>query len=202
MNRLFGTKSQPKPSLNDAISSLETRISGLDVKIAKLNGELSTYQQKLGKMKEGPAKQHLKTQAMRILKQRKQIESQRDQLQSQSWNMEQATMTQDNLKNTMLTLDAMKSANKELKKQYGKVDIDKIESMQDEMADLMDLNDEIQNTMSRSYEVPDEINEEELDAELDLLYDEELENVDYLAAPEVPQFVDEPEPQLNELNTN
>lgn len=199
MNRLFGKKSDtPKPSLDEAVNGLETRISGLDVRIAKLNGELSGYQQKLAKMREGPTKQHVKQQAMRLLTQRKQIEQQREQLQSQSWNMQQATMTQDNLKNTMLTLDAMKQANKELKKQYGKVDIDKIESMQDEMAELMDLNDEIQMSMSRSYEVPDEINEEELDAELDLLYDEELENVDYLAAPEAPKFVDE-EPQLNEL---
>lgn len=41
--------------------------------------------------------------------------------------MEQATMTTENLRNTMATVDAMKVANKEMKKQYGKLDIDKIE---------------------------------------------------------------------------
>lgn len=36
-------------------------------------------------------------------------------------------MTTENLRNTMATVDAMKTANKEMKKQYGKLDIDKIE---------------------------------------------------------------------------
>ena len=36
-------------------------------------------------------------------------------------------MTTENLKNTMITVDAMKSANKELKAQYGKMDVNKIE---------------------------------------------------------------------------
>ena len=36
-------------------------------------------------------------------------------------------MTTENLRNTMATLDAMKTANQEMKKQYGKIDIDKIE---------------------------------------------------------------------------
>lgn len=37
--------------------------------------------------------------------------------------MEQASLTTDNLRNTMATVDAMKTANKELKKQYGKLDV-------------------------------------------------------------------------------
>lgn len=41
--------------------------------------------------------------------------------------MEQAIMTTENLRNTMATVDAMKQANKEMSKQYSKIDIDKIE---------------------------------------------------------------------------
>lgn len=41
--------------------------------------------------------------------------------------MEQTSLTTENLKNTMLTSQAMKVANKEIKKEYGKIDIDKIE---------------------------------------------------------------------------
>lgn len=36
-------------------------------------------------------------------------------------------MTTENLRNTMATLDAMKQANVEMKRQYGKIDVDKIE---------------------------------------------------------------------------
>lgn len=49
------------------------------------------------------------------------------QLSQQSFNMESASLATDNLRNTMATMDAMKLANKEMKKQYGKIDIDQIE---------------------------------------------------------------------------
>lgn len=123
-------------------------------------------------MRDGPGKTAIKQKALKVLQQRKMYESQRDQLQAQSWNMEQAGMMQDNLKNTMTTIDAMKTTTKELRKQYGKVNIDKIEKLQDEMADLMDMGNDIQDAISRSYDVPEEVDEAELDAELEALGDE------------------------------
>jgi charged multivesicular body protein 5 len=65
--------------------------------------------------------------ALRTLKQKRMYEGQLMQLQQQSFNMEQAIMTTENLKNTMATVDAMQIANKEMKKQYKGIDIDKIE---------------------------------------------------------------------------
>lgn len=54
-------------------------------------------------------------------------EAQLAQLQQQTFNMESAALATENLRNTMATVDAMKQTQKELKKQYGKIDIDKIE---------------------------------------------------------------------------
>lgn len=54
-------------------------------------------------------------------------ESQLAQLTQQTFNMESAALTTENLRNTMATVDAMQLANKEMKKQYGKIDVDKIE---------------------------------------------------------------------------
>jgi charged multivesicular body protein 5 len=54
-------------------------------------------------------------------------EAQLAQLSQQTFNMESAAITTDNLRNTMATLDAMQVASKEMRKQYGKIDIDKIE---------------------------------------------------------------------------
>lgn len=173
MNRLFGSKNTaPKPNLNDAMTSIDERVGSLDVKISKVNSELATYQAKLSKMREGPAKSSVKQRAIKLLRQRNQLESQRDQLMSQSWNISQAQMTTENLKNTMITVDAMRQTNKELKKTYGKIDIDKLEDMQDEMLDLIDQSNELQNALGRSYDVPDDISESELDAELEALGDE------------------------------
>lgn len=206
MNRLFGAKSAaPKPTLTSAISTVDSRIESIDVKLSKLNAELSTYQSKLSKMRDGPGKAAIKKKALKTLQQRKMYESQRDQMQQQSWNMEQAGMMQDNLKNVMTTVDAMKTTNKALKQQYGKVDIDKIERMQDEMQDLMDVGNEINESISRAYEVPDDVDEAELDAELealgeDLAYEQESglgESMPGFMQDEVapPTFVDEPPEQ-------
>ncbi|EDN03735.1 conserved hypothetical protein [Histoplasma mississippiense (nom. inval.)] len=171
------------------------------VKLAALNAELSSYQSRMAKMRDGPGKNAIRQKALKVLQRRKQYEAQRDQLSQQSWNMEQAGMMQDNLKNVMTTVDAMKTTTKTLKQQYGKVDIDQIERMQDEMQDLMEIGNEIQESISRAYDVPEDVDEAELDAELEALGEESMfENAlsedatpaflqDEVAPP---QFVDEP----------
>ncbi|KAG0230850.1 hypothetical protein BGW42_000640 [Actinomortierella wolfii] len=140
---------------------------------------------------------------MRILKERKLYEQQRDQLQQQSFNMEQAAFTTENLKNVMTTVDAMRVANQTMKQQYKKVDIDKIEQMQDEMQDIMDQANEIQETLGRSYGIPEEIDEDELEAELDALGDElyeEEEEPSYLedAVSALPSTAETTEPNKAE----
>lgn len=188
-------------------AQVNSRVESVDVKLAKLNAELTTYQQRLAKMRDGPGKNAIKQKALKVLQQRKMYEAQRDQLQQQAWNMEQAGMMQDNLKNTMTTVDAMKTTTKELRKQYGKVNIDKIEKMQDEMADLMDIGNDIQESISRSYDVPEDVDEAELDAELEALGEEvelngvgEAEGMPSFMVDEAgpPQFIDEA-PEQNKL---
>jgi charged multivesicular body protein 5 len=180
---------------------VDTRVSSIDVKLTALNAELSTYQTKIAKMRDGPGKNALRQKALKVLQRRKQYEAQRDQLSQQSWNMEQAGMMQDNLKNVMTTVDAMKTTTKELKKQYGKVDVDKIEQMQDEMADLMEVGNEIQESISRAYDVPEDVDEAELDAELEALGEESMfeSSMGESAMPSFlqdevvpPQFIDAP----------
>ena len=204
MNRLFGRgNTAPKPSLNDAIGSIDERVGSLDVKPTKINSELLTYQQKMLRMRDGPGKLALKQKALKLLRQRKQIEAQRDQLESQLWNMTQAQMTTENLKNTMITVDAMKTTNKALKQQYGKIDIDKIEDLQDEMLDLIEKSNDLQEALLTNIGDVDDISESELDAELDALgeemeFERELGESTgglplYLEETELPKFIDEPE---------
>ena len=181
----------------------DSHVESLDVKLAKLNAELSTYQSRLAKMRDGPGKSALRQKALKLLQRRKMFEAQRGQLEQQSWNMEQASMMTDNLQNVMTTVDALKTTNKTLKRQYGKIDIDKLERLQDEMADLMEMGNEIQESMSRSYDVPEDVDEAELDAELEALGEEaEFETglgmgvaqgeMPGFMVDEVPAFVDEP----------
>ena len=200
MNRLFGSKpTGSKSTLNGAITNLDTRVASIDTKLKALNGELSAYQEKLAKMREGPGKQAIKQKALKVLQRRKAYESEKEKLEGQVWNMEQAQSMQDNLKNVMTQVDAMKTTNKELRKQYGKIDLDKIERLQDDMADLMDVGNEIQDSLARGYDIPEDVDEADLDAELEALgIEQELEQEyggavpGFLQDEVVPEFVDEP----------
>ncbi|KAJ3151563.1 hypothetical protein HDU89_002006 [Geranomyces variabilis] len=178
MNRIFGTNKPkaPKPTIADAISTTDARADSVEVKIKKLDAELMKYKEQMKRMRDGPAKEAVKQKAMRILKQKKLYEGQRDQLVQQSFNMEQGTMAIDNMKNTLVTVDAMQLANKELKGQYKKINLDKIEKIQDEMEDLLEQANDLQETMGRSYGLPDGIDEDDLEAELDALGDELMED--------------------------
>ncbi|POW08710.1 hypothetical protein PSHT_09424 [Puccinia striiformis] len=133
-------------------------------------------------------------------------ESQLSQLQQQTFNMEQAIMTTENLRNTMATVDAMKQANKEMSKQYKNIDIDKIESISYDMEDLIEQANEVQESLGRSYGVPDQIDEDELQAELDALGDDlgELENPEtndgipsYLKESDTTHLPDLPDTEVN-----
>ncbi|KAJ3304158.1 hypothetical protein HDU76_005240, partial [Blyttiomyces sp. JEL0837] len=166
MNRIFGTSKPkvPQPTIADAIRETDGRVDSVEVKMKKLDAELFKYKEQMKKMRDGPAKEAVKQKAMRILKQKKLYEGQRDQLMSQSFNMEQASMATENLKNTVIQVDAMKSANTALKQQYKKINLDKIEKIQDEMEDLLEQANEIQETLGRSYGLPEDVDEADLEA--------------------------------------
>ncbi len=82
-------------------------------------------------------------------------ENQRDQLMQQSFNMEQSNFAIQGMKDTQTTVAAMKMGLKEMKREYKKLDIGKIEDMQDEMEDMLEMTGEINEAMSRQYDSPD-----------------------------------------------
>ncbi|ESO09271.1 hypothetical protein HELRODRAFT_73491 [Helobdella robusta] len=174
MNRLFGSsgaKKQPPPNMTDCISNLDSRSESVDKKIARLEQELAKYRDQMKKMREGPSKNLLKQKAMRVLKQKKMYEQQRDNMTQQSFNLEQANYNIQSLKDTQITVSAMKTGMKEFKKEFKKININSIEDLQDQMEDLTEQSQEIQEIMGRSYGMP-EIDDDELEAELNALGDE------------------------------
>ncbi|TFK28871.1 hypothetical protein FA15DRAFT_664959 [Coprinopsis marcescibilis] len=202
MNRFFGSSAskKPGPSLQDAIASTDARADAIEVKIRKLDAELGRYKEQMSKLRNGPGKTAIQQRALRTLKQKKLYEGQIAQLTQQSFNMESASLTTENLRNTMATLGAMEQANKQIRKQYGKIDIDKIENMHYDMEELLEQANEIQETLGRSYALPDELDEADLEAELEALeLEEETEGPSYLAdLNKVPDFIDEAPLELRE----
>jgi len=172
MKRLFGVAKQkePPPSLDDVSASMDARGGSLDEKIRKLDAELLKHKDMIKRTRPGPAQEAAKQRAMRVLKQKRLYEGQRGQLYDQQFNIEQVSFATQNIKDTTQQVQAMKAANKELKQQFKtnkELDIDAIDKMQDEMADLMDMSNEIQEALGRNYAVPDEIDDAELMGELE-----------------------------------
>jgi len=161
----------PRPTLQDASATMEARGERQDDRIMKLDKELARYTQQLKTMKPGPAKQQVQKRAMAILKQKKMYENQREQTRNQQFNMDQVMFAQESLAETANTVSAMKDANKALKKQFKAIDINQVEDMQDDMADLLEQAEEIQSAMGRSYNT-DDIDEADLEAELAAMEDD------------------------------
>merc|ERR1719337_539813 len=78
---------------------------------------------------------------------------------------------QEGLKETAGTVSAMKDANKAMKKQFKSININQVEDMQDDMADLLEQAEEIQSALGRSYNT-DDIDEGDLEAELAAMEDD------------------------------
>lgn len=171
MKRVFGVKKdkEPPPSIQDASDRINKRGENVDQKIRSLDAELGRYKEQIKKMRPGPAQEAIKARAMRVLKQKRMYEGQRDMLYNQTFNLDQVAFASEGIKDAQQTMTALKSANKELKGMMKTVKIQDIDNLQDEMMDLMDVSNEIQETLGRSYNVPDDIDEEELMGELDAL---------------------------------
>uniref|UniRef100_A0A1J3H651 Charged multivesicular body protein 5 n=2 Tax=Noccaea caerulescens TaxID=107243 RepID=A0A1J3H651_NOCCA len=202
MRRVFGAKknTEPPPSIQDASDRINKRGDSVEEKIKKLDVELCKYKEQIKNTRPGPAQEAVKARAMRVLKQKKMYEGQRDMLYNQTFNLDQVSFAAEGLKDAQQTMTALKSANKELKGMMKTVKLQDIDNLQDEMMDLMDVSSEIQETLGRSYSVPDGLDEDDLMGELEAL---EADMGDETEADGMPSYLQpdkEPDYYNDELN--
>ena len=110
------------------------------------------------------------------------------------YNIDQISFTSESIQDSITTVKALKVASKDMAKQFKskELDINKIDELTDQMADHMDLANEINEALSANYNLPDEIDEDELMGELDALEAELSLEADTEAA--VPSYLAEPDP--------
>ena len=137
------------------------------------------YRERMAKLPEGPSKASLKQQAMRLLQQKKQYENQKMAMMNQSLNLESTSFAVQNLKSTVTTVEAMQQASKEMKAVQKQMNIDRVESLREEVEEMMFEAAEVQEVLGRSYGTMDFVDEADLEAELgalgeDLFADEAL----------------------------
>jgi charged multivesicular body protein 5 len=176
MRRLFGSeKKVVGPSLDETSQRLGDRANVMDKKIEQIDLELGKIRTQLKQTKSKPVQDRLKQRAIQLLRQRKTYEKQRNNMYGQQFNLEQAVFTTNTIKDSVDTVNAMKSAAKTMKMQMKDIgSIDRVYDVMDDMADLMADSNELQDIMSRSYDTPDFMDDDELLGELDALEDDML----------------------------
>mmetsp|Transcript_48819 Transcript_48819/g.147104 ORF Transcript_48819/g.147104 Transcript_48819/m.147104 type:complete len:207 (-) Transcript_48819:261-881(-) len=159
-------------------------------KIAALDKELKGYKDKLKTTKNPAAKKQIQKRAMEVLKRKRMYENQRDMAMGQQFNVDQAAFGIESAKASVDTVAAMKAANTELKKTIQKdLKIDDVEDLADDMAELMEDFNEINEVLGQNFATPEDIDEADLEAELDMLEDE-LEEEE-LEADATPSYLQE-----------
>ena len=154
------------------------RVTDMDQKIASLEVELRGYKDQIKKCKAPAAKKQLQKRALEVLKRKRMYEQQRDQAQAQMFNIDQTSFTLESAKASVQTVAAMKQANQQLKHTLRKeLDIDNVDDLAEDMAELMEDFDEINEALGRNYATPD-LDEADLDAELEMLGDELEEDLE------------------------
>jgi charged multivesicular body protein 5 len=192
MHRVFGKKkaAPPPPSLDNASSGIGGRISTMDEKILGLEKELKVYKDKIKKAKTPAAKKQIQKRAMEVLKRKKMYEQQRDAASGQQFNIDQASFGLESAKASIETVAAMKYANSELKstmKQH--LNIDDVDDIAEDMAELMEDFNEINEALGRNFATPDDLDEADLDAELEMLGDELEDEMEELEGDATPSYL-------------
>lgn len=173
MQRFFGSKKPEKeaPSLADASKGLDSRSSHIDSQIAKCDEELIAVKKLLASSKT-PASQNMhKQKALQILKRKKMYEQQREQLFGTQMTIDQCQFMAEQTKTTLMTVDALKASTTAMKKEMKLVNFNDLERLMDDMEDLKFDQEEIQEIMSRSYDLSG-VNDMDIDAEFAALQEE------------------------------
>eukprot|EP00347_Sterkiella_histriomuscorum_P002692 403367174 len=138
------------------------------------------------KTAKGMSYKSLQQKALAVLRRRKMYDVQLGNLMNQQFNIDQVQFTSETITNTIETFAALKEATTVQQQEMKKLNMDQMEDLFDDLADMMADQQEIQEVMSRSYQV--EYDESELMNELNEL-DEEIINEQLGAGLNVPSYV-------------
>lgn len=172
MNRLFGGASStkaPPPSVHDVTGKLDSRVGQLDARLAGLQTDLTNIQRQLAAARSQATKETLRQQARTLLNQRRVLLAQREQLSKQSFNLYQVDLAHEGLQDSVATVQAMRTASKQMQATLRKVNPDAAEILGEEVSELLGDSWEVQELLGRSYDVGNPammMDEESLEAEL------------------------------------
>jgi len=172
MKRMFGSAPPKKEpvSFDELSNRIDGRVEQLDVKIMNIETQLRVLRERM-KTAKGSALVSTRQQALRLMKQKKMYERQRDQIMGTAFTVTQASFAMESAKDAQDTIDALRAGTEQLRATNRQIRISDIDRVHDELADLMDMTDEISQAMSGGF-YQEDMDETELDDELAALGDD------------------------------
>eukprot|EP01091_Cochliopodium_minus_P005596 TRINITY_DN15500_c0_g1_i1.p1 TRINITY_DN15500_c0_g1~~TRINITY_DN15500_c0_g1_i1.p1 ORF type:complete len:216 (-),score=59.97 TRINITY_DN15500_c0_g1_i1:137-784(-) len=158
--------------MQETIKRFELRIEYLDRRIENMHKEIINMKQKMETTKNGNFKENYKKRALTMLKRKKLYEKQRERLIQQQFNIESLLITTDTMRDNVISAQLIKEAQDHLKNEMHHLDSENIHHMQDQIDEMMLSNYEIHDSLSRSYDLPNDVDENEIDLEFDRLVED------------------------------
>lgn len=169
--KLFGgPKKAPTPSVKESVLKIRENIEMLEKREkyfqTKIDKEIAEARANAQKNKRA---------ALMALKRKKAYEKQIETMMATRINLESQLMLIDNAAMNVEVLNSMAAGNQALKTLHGSMNIDKVDAIMDDIQEQTQLANEIQNVLSTP--LPgQEIDDDELLAELDQLEQQELDS--------------------------
>eukprot|EP00833_Pecoramyces_ruminatium_P009378 jgi/Orpsp1_1/1183410/evm.model.c7180000085081.1 len=166
--KLFKNKKKANPK--DAIAQLKETLDILEKRQAILEKKIENEE----KIARANATKN-KRIAIAALKRKRAYNNEIEKMMGSRMTIETQIMTIENANTNLQTLNAMKQGANALSNIHGKMNIDKVEDTMDDIREQMDLANEISDAIAQPINFGDVIDEDELNAELESLEQEELD---------------------------
>ncbi|KAI7832888.1 Snf7-domain-containing protein [Kickxella alabastrina] len=168
--KLFFGGSKPKATPKDAIITLRENLSMLEKREshlqAKVENELRLARTNATKNKQA---------ALAALKRKRLLESQIDKISGSRMTLETQVMAIEAANVNLETMKAMQKGAEAMKGIHKDLDIDKVDQTMDDIREQMDLANEVSEAISQPQMFGADLDEDELNAELEELEQEELD---------------------------
>ncbi|KAI9503444.1 ESCRT-III subunit protein snf7 [Coemansia spiralis] len=183
--KLFFGASKPKATPKDAIITLRENLSMLEKRESHLQTKIDL---ELKRARENATRN--KKAALAALKRKKLLEAQIEKISGSRMTLEAQVMTIEAANVNLETMRAMQKGAEAMKGIHRDLDVDKVDETMDEIREQMDLANEVSEAISQPQMFGMELDEDELNAELEELEQEELDkrllDAEHVALPRPP----------------
>lgn len=169
MEYLFGARKKEDPK--EAIIKLREQLLILEKKEAHQN-KLISEQETIARTNANSRRDV----ALQAIKRKKVLEKQQEQLVNSRFTLESQVMAIESANLNYQTMNAMKQGAKAMKRIHAGLDADKVDKTIDEIQDQIALGDQVAEAIARPVGANADLDEDELEAELEALQQEEIDS--------------------------